>query len=161
MSSSTFDARQHVAIAEGTFLSPFATGLPSECRQACFQVITPMYWQNHHHDASLSAEEEGVREKMRRLRPIVIVLAGTGEQGYDRRRHLISYPLARLGIASLVLESPFYGKRRPAGQVCSALLLAVSCADWHPASLLCAGTASIPCQPVIFHKTFRTHSFHL
>lgn len=123
MSSSTVDTRQHASIAEGIFPSPFASALPPECQRACFQVVTPTVWQHHHHDASLNAEEETVREEMSRLRPIVIVLAGTGEQGYDRRRHLISYPLARLGIASLVFESPFYGKRRPAGQVRVTLLL--------------------------------------
>lgn len=49
-------------------------------------------------------------------RPLVLLLAGTGEQGFMRRRHLLSYPLARLGVASLIMESPFYGKRRPPTQ---------------------------------------------
>ncbi len=51
----------------------------------------------------------------------MILLAGTGEQGYRRRRHCVAYPLARLGIASLILESPFYGARKPPKQKASKL----------------------------------------
>ena len=55
-------------------------------------------------------------------KPTVILLAGTGEHGYGRRTSSMAIPLAlRAGISSVVLESPFYGSRRPPNQVGSKL----------------------------------------
>jgi len=54
--------------------------------------------------------------------PIVILLAGTGEHGYGRRASSVAFPLAaQAGISSIILESPFYGRRRPPNQVGSKL----------------------------------------
>ena len=53
--------------------------------------------------------------------PAVLLLAGTGEHGYSRRLENLALPLARKGVVSVILESPFYGKRKPGGQVGSKL----------------------------------------
>lgn len=47
---------------------------------------------------------------------LAIHLAGTGDHGFLRRLNL-GYGLLKDGIASLVLESPYYGSRRPQLQV--------------------------------------------
>ncbi|XP_024370948.1 uncharacterized protein [Physcomitrium patens] len=54
----------------------------------------------------------------------VVHLAGTGDHGFDRRLRL-GGPLLEKNIATLVLESPYYGKRRPPLQR-GARLLCVS-----------------------------------
>jgi len=51
-----------------------------------------------------------------RSTPIVVLLPGTGEHGFGRRMAFAAVPLARLGVASLILESPYYGIRKPADQ---------------------------------------------
>lgn len=48
--------------------------------------------------------------------PTVLLLAATGDHGFLRRVATLSWRLRRLGIASLVLEGPFYGRRAPPGQ---------------------------------------------
>lgn len=64
-----------------------------------------------------SEATSAVAAEMRSLRPLAVVLPGTGEFGFERRRHIVSYPLARLGIATALLEGPQYGTRRPASQL--------------------------------------------
>ncbi|MEW5305050.1 MAG: hypothetical protein WDW36_007615 [Sanguina aurantia] len=51
----------------------------------------------------------------------VLHLAGTGDHGFQRRIEL-GFPLLKQNISTLVLESPFYGSRKPAGQKGSKLL---------------------------------------
>ncbi|HBS03817.1 MAG TPA: hypothetical protein DEA96_02555, partial [Leptospiraceae bacterium] len=48
--------------------------------------------------------------------PVFIHFAATGDETTLPRRLLIAEPLARKGIASIILENPYYGKRRPAEQ---------------------------------------------
>lgn len=78
----------------GRFRSPSASELPAESRDALFELIVP----------------RGVPRP-----PIVVMFAATAEQGFARRR-LLTLPLVRRGIGALLLENPFYGARRPAGQ---------------------------------------------
>ena len=48
--------------------------------------------------------------------------AGTGDHFFYRRRHLMALPLlGERGVASLLLENPFYGLRKPAAQLRSSL----------------------------------------
>ena len=47
--------------------------------------------------------------------PVCLHLASTGEQGFAVRSFFAA-PLLRRGIGALLLENPFYGLRRPAGQ---------------------------------------------
>ncbi|EFJ51214.1 hypothetical protein VOLCADRAFT_43395, partial [Volvox carteri f. nagariensis] len=51
----------------------------------------------------------------------VVHLAATGDQTFGRRLRL-GFPLLKDNVCSLVLESPFYGARRPAAQRGSKLL---------------------------------------
>jgi esterase/lipase len=54
--------------------------------------------------------------------PIVIHLPGTGDEGFGFRRKLLATPLARdHQVTSIILQIPFYGKRRLSSQPSSAL----------------------------------------
>lgn len=127
-------------VHEGSFSTPPTSTssvrfMPESCLRSRFQLITPISWKENATSTigSMSGtwpsqaiqNESGVNAKqlqeMKRLQPVAIILAGTGEQGFDRRRQLVSLPLARSNIASLILESPYYGSRRPVGQVASKL----------------------------------------
>lgn len=95
-------------IAEGQFTSPLAKFfpglLPKESEKACFQVIVPKTWR-----------QQG-------RKPLCLHLAGTGDHHFWRRRNMMAKPLANeYGIASVLLENPFYGVRKPGNQVRSSL----------------------------------------
>ncbi|KAK2576549.1 hypothetical protein KPH14_005224 [Odynerus spinipes] len=95
-------------IIEGTFISPFELYLsgmmPEKTKTAYFQVILPRRWGSH------------------KIKPICLHLAGTGDHFFWRRRNLIAKPLLKeSGIASILLENPFYGLRKPKDQIRSSL----------------------------------------
>ena len=124
------DARGVARVHEGAFATPQpglvlpARCVPPACLQARFQLVTPLSWRRNAHGgggggADAAAAEE--LEDVRRAQPVAILLAGTGEQGFMRRRQLVALPLARAGVASVILESPYYGSRRPPAQVASKL----------------------------------------
>jgi hypothetical protein len=98
--------RAYAHVSEGAFQSPAASALPSVCSEARFQLVTPLISQKYLHP---------------RASTVVVILPGTGEQGFMRRRHLVAYPLARQGITSVILEGPYYGSRRPSGMYGSKL----------------------------------------
>jgi hypothetical protein len=52
--------------------------------------------------------------------PTVLLLAATGEEGFGLRRRLAASLVAR-GVAAVMLENPFYGRRRPPGQMLALL----------------------------------------
>ena len=83
------------------FLGDF---IPPEAHTAKFQMIIPKSWANPS------------------VKPICIHLAGTGDHFFGRRRVLMAKPLLKeSGIASIILENPFYGTRKPIDQKKSAL----------------------------------------
>ncbi|XP_056898721.1 protein ABHD18 [Takifugu flavidus] len=93
-------------IHEGYFISPlehFVSGiLPPEAVKARFQFIVPKRWQKN--------------------RPVCIHLAGTGDHFFWRRRTLMARPMIKeAGMASLLLENPYYGYRKPKDQLRSSL----------------------------------------
>jgi hypothetical protein len=90
------DARHGTVTRRGSFASPRADILPPEGRQALVELVMP--GSDH--------ESRG---------PVCLLLAATGEEGFTLRRRF-AVALARVGIGSLLLENPFYGSRRPAGQ---------------------------------------------
>ncbi|RWS23122.1 C4orf29-like protein [Leptotrombidium deliense] len=94
-------------VFEGHFSSPFASYLPDllpeEAKVAKFQFVAPKVW------------------KHKTLRPVCIHFAGTGDHYFWMRRTLMAKPLVKDGIASIILENPFYGYRKPAGQIRSSL----------------------------------------
>ena len=81
----------------GAFPSPYTDlPLPAESRNAFFELILP--------------------KGASRETPICIHFAATGDEGFARRRRALALPLLREGIGSLILENPYYGRRRPPGQ---------------------------------------------
>ncbi|XP_034738957.1 protein ABHD18 isoform X3 [Etheostoma cragini] len=93
-------------IHDGFFISPLehlVPGiLPPEAVKARFQFIVPKRWQKN--------------------RPVCIHLAGTGDHFFWRRRTLMARPMVKeAGMASLLLENPYYGYRKPKDQLRSSL----------------------------------------
>ena len=117
-------------IAEGHFISPLAEFfpglLPKESENAHFQIIVPKKWPK------------------KGRKPLCLHLAGTGDHYFWRRRNLMAKPLVKEhGIASILLENPFYGLRKPNNQVRSSLR--------HVADLFVMGAALILESHVLFH----------
>ncbi|XP_074649634.1 protein ABHD18-like isoform X2 [Tubulanus polymorphus] len=101
------DVQGGCRILEGHFESPFNRVLPGimpkEVQTAWFQMVLPEKW---HGD----------------LKPVVLQHAGTGDHFYWRRRSMIARPLLKeYGIASIILENPYYGLRKPKEQLRSSL----------------------------------------
>ncbi|VVC43113.1 Hypothetical protein CINCED_3A019799 [Cinara cedri] len=93
---------------EGVFQSPFSYYLPDivpkESHFAHFQVLLPKKWPS------------------KNVKPMCVHMAGTGDQYYWRRRTILAKPLLKeAAIGSIILENPFYGKRKPTNQVRSIL----------------------------------------
>ncbi|XP_009889727.1 PREDICTED: uncharacterized protein C4orf29 homolog [Charadrius vociferus] len=94
-------------ILDGHFISPLAHYvpgiLPVESLVARFQFIIPRRWNSKH-------------------RPVCIHLAGTGDHHFWRRRTLMARPMIKEAcMASLLLENPYYGCRKPKDQLRSCL----------------------------------------
>ncbi|MGV8081818.1 MAG: alpha/beta hydrolase family protein [Syntrophales bacterium] len=84
-------------LKEGSFPSPFLhPALPAESRTAWVELVLPRDWS--------------------RRTPVCLHFAATGDEGFERRRKALALPLIRSGIGSLILENPYYGRRRPPGQ---------------------------------------------
>ncbi|KAK9504449.1 hypothetical protein O3M35_010776 [Rhynocoris fuscipes] len=97
-----------VRIIEGYFITPFELYfpdlLPAETKNAYFQAILPLEWKSDSY------------------KPICLHMAGTGDHYFWRRRQLIAKPLLyEAGIASIIIENPFYGLRKPSTQIGSVL----------------------------------------
>ena len=95
------DVPAGVQIYEGSFDTPVPSTrklLPSESKRAHVQYVVPV----GHATAAQSA---------------VVHLAATGDHGFSRRLLSYALPLAtQHNVASVILESPFYGVRRPSFQ---------------------------------------------
>ncbi|XP_066089472.1 protein ABHD18 isoform X2 [Saccopteryx bilineata] len=94
-------------ILDGHFVSPMAHYVPDimpiESVIARFQFIVPREWNS-------------------KYRPVCIHLAGTGDHYYWRRRTLMARPMIKEArMASLLLENPYYGCRKPKDQIRSSL----------------------------------------
>ena len=84
--------------------------LPKESEKVRFQLVVPHKWCD---SGNLSYSER---------RPVCIHLAGTGDHFYWRRRHFMALPLVKENdVASIIVENPFYGSRKPKGQNKSGL----------------------------------------
>lgn len=79
-----------------SFESPLARWLPRESASVGVMVVEP--------------------PRGAPLAGVCVHLAATGLEGFGWRRRLVAEPLAeRCGVASLILEHPLYGSRRPEG----------------------------------------------
>eukprot|EP01122_Echinamoeba_exundans_P005862 TRINITY_DN16032_c0_g1_i1.p1 TRINITY_DN16032_c0_g1~~TRINITY_DN16032_c0_g1_i1.p1 ORF type:complete len:371 (+),score=32.78 TRINITY_DN16032_c0_g1_i1:12-1124(+) len=96
--------------AMGSFTSPVAEFLPNEknIHTAHFQIIVP----------AAGGLDAAIEAGM----PFVIHLPATGDEGFGRRRELFAKPLLSKGISSIILQVPFYGKRKHPGQKGAGLL---------------------------------------
>ncbi len=84
-------------LRRGAFATPYSDlPLPEESRTAFFELVLP--------------------PKALRETPICLHFAATGDEGFSRRRRALALPLLRHGIGSLILENPYYGRRRPPHQ---------------------------------------------
>jgi len=89
--------RDGAVLQQGTFSSPYTDmPMPEESRTACIELVLPRV-------SSFTT-------------PLCLHFAATGDEGFIRRRQNLALPLLRDGIGSLILENPYYGVRRPAGQ---------------------------------------------
>ena len=52
-----------------------------------------------------------------KLQGLVLLTAATGEETYQDRERRFAKPLSEHGVGVLMLTMPFYGTRRPSGQV--------------------------------------------
>ncbi|KAJ6668800.1 hypothetical protein lerEdw1_012284 [Lerista edwardsae] len=94
-------------ILDGCFISPLAHYvpdiMPKESIRAKFQFVVPKRWNSKHS-------------------PVCIHLAGTGDHNFWRRRTLMARPMIKEAcMASLLLENPYYGCRKPKDQLRSCL----------------------------------------
>jgi esterase/lipase len=90
---------------DGFFISPVANLLPAECQRVPIRLLTP--------------DKEITRGKNQAL---CLHFAGTGDNGFGRRQRMLARPLLKHGIASLLIENPYYGKRAPKEQFSTYLL---------------------------------------
>jgi len=103
------ETRGHRHYIHGKFVSPMAIHFPNlmppEATTAHFQLILP---RDHRFGVDSI--------------PIGICYAGTGDQGFTRRRMLTAAPLVRdYRIGTIIIESPYYGLRKPKHQNGSSL----------------------------------------
>ncbi|CAH1777017.1 unnamed protein product [Owenia fusiformis] len=100
------EKRKDYRVLDGHFKSPFVEHLPGimpeEVQNAKFRMILPKEWRSH-------------------LKPVCIHLAGTGDHKFGRRHRLAEPLLTKNGVASIFLENPYYGYRKPADQMRSSL----------------------------------------
>ncbi|KCV71179.1 hypothetical protein H696_02131 [Fonticula alba] len=112
--------------------------LPAECRRARIQIVLPagigagagarggiagrQSALGPQLAAALGVEPAADQDTSPPGPATFVQLSATGDHSFWRRRMLTAVPLARdHGIASIILENPFYGARKPAGQVRSNL----------------------------------------
>ncbi|XP_065064110.1 protein ABHD18-like [Rhopilema esculentum] len=104
-------------VFEYEFKSPLTKilpgALPKESERVRFQLVLPTSWNRNGEKSSSKVPER---------KPLCIHLAGTGDHYYWRRRHFMALPLVKENdVASIILENPFYGTRKPKGQNKSGL----------------------------------------
>lgn len=90
----------HGFVRTAAFASPAAEILPAAARTGVLQWWSPR-----------AALGQG---------PVCLLLAATGEEGFALRRRLAA-TLVRRGVTAVMLENPFYGTRRPPGQMLALL----------------------------------------
>ena len=83
-------------VYDATFLSPLRLELPPNVKLGHIRLILP---------------------PVQKLRGLVLLTAATGEETYVGRERRFAKPLSKHGIGVLLLTVPFYGTRRPRGQV--------------------------------------------
>jgi pimeloyl-ACP methyl ester carboxylesterase len=91
----------------------FLTVRWEETEEAGTAVLRRGRFTSPYEDLPLPAES---REAYLELVPVCLHFAATGDEGFSRRRLALALPLLASGIGSLILENPYYGRRRPPDQ---------------------------------------------
>ena len=101
---STYPIRIYQACFKTPVLASYEA-LPEESRYSHVRWVAPVQ----------DGDDEGMKS-------CVVHLAATGDHGFARRESLLAIPLAKYhGIGSIILESPYYGVRKPHHQSRSKL----------------------------------------
>uniref|UniRef100_A0A914D714 Uncharacterized protein n=1 Tax=Acrobeloides nanus TaxID=290746 RepID=A0A914D714_9BILA len=100
------DSKKGVITLEGRFLSPLYEHCPEIFAS---QNVGTAYWRGYF--PTLDRQRNG----------LVIHLGGTGDHGYVRREYFFVNELLKHGISSILLQTPFYGNRKPVHQFRSSL----------------------------------------
>ena len=90
-------------ILEAAFKSPFVElPLPKNSEQAFLEFVLPK---------GVDLFQKGSKP------PLILLMPASGDDSFTYRRKRLAIPLAQKGIASVMLEIPFYGRRKPTLQV--------------------------------------------
>lgn len=102
---------EEVCRLRASFPSPIVAYLPplhENVKQCEIEIVTP--------------QNKTFQDVLKEGSPIVIFLPATGDEGFSMRRSLYSTPLARdHGISSILVQLPYYGKRRLPDQATYAM----------------------------------------
>jgi len=111
-----FDPRPANLVIRGSFESAVKEFLPEESRIVRFELLLPRT------SAAVDLNAEGRGRKMKKTTiPLCAILPMTGDQGFALRKRMLGFPLLKEGIASLLIEIPFYGNRKAEAQKLSGL----------------------------------------
>eukprot|EP00009_Paramoeba_aestuarina_P003264 CAMPEP_0201515636 /NCGR_PEP_ID=MMETSP0161_2-20130828/7135_1 /ASSEMBLY_ACC=CAM_ASM_000251 /TAXON_ID=180227 /ORGANISM="Neoparamoeba aestuarina, Strain SoJaBio B1-5/56/2" /LENGTH=439 /DNA_ID=CAMNT_0047912511 /DNA_START=52 /DNA_END=1368 /DNA_ORIENTATION=+ len=103
---------KNIIIHEGHFLSPAAPFLPEACQTAFFRFVLPSCIGDGVDLSGGIEDDQVLLAAVKAQVPVTVVLAASGQEGYDDRSMKVSFPLAEEeNIGSIVLENPMYGKR--------------------------------------------------
>ncbi|GBG31632.1 Protein ABHD18 [Hondaea fermentalgiana] len=90
-------SKPHDETRIGSFTSPCATWLPQESQTGYVMIVSPPATKGP-------------------VRGVVVLVAPISDEGFTFRHRLVAAPLARQGFVSLILQSPFFGRRQLNGQ---------------------------------------------
>jgi hypothetical protein len=108
-----------IHVVELTFRSPGACFLPDECHLVRAEMVLPEVERRARAGAaarSRIATDSTAPTREAERPPVCLMLPATAEETFAVRRW-IALPLLRRGIGVAILETPFYGRRRAAGQL--------------------------------------------
>ena len=97
---------KNVLVQEGYFVSPLQHVLPPESQKCRFHLVKPIK-----HATTTSPTNTTTTNNV-----YVIMLASTGEAGKKSRLAMAQQLAQDHGYSSIILTSPYYGHRKPAGQ---------------------------------------------
>ena len=104
---------------DATFLSPLRLELPSNVRFSLYKTFIYMLMTRckHTQQQVQLGHVRLILPSTQKLQGLVLLTAATGEETYQDRERRFAKPLSEHGVGVLMLTMPFYGTRRPSGQV--------------------------------------------
>lgn len=98
------DGSKEIVVREGYFDSPMSDQLPEESKRCRFHIVEPQQ------------ADEGGNKGNRKNTMYIVMIAGTGETSKSVRLQQATALASNHGYTSLILNSAFYGIRKPAHQ---------------------------------------------